>query len=96
MTWKMIALGDGPSSVSTASRLQDEFADLFMSAGAPPEVVMYGGKEESDWNNYYFTPTASVLADTLLGAYGAVDCQPPKIANLVVMVMNSGAPVPLP
>lgn len=93
MSWKKIVIASGAHEAITASRLQDEFVEIWMAAGAPPEAVMYGGMGVRQENDHYFTPAAAALAGALLARYGAVDCDEPDVTGLAILVKNSGARV---
>jgi hypothetical protein len=91
MSWKKVTLDSSAVMAGVASKLQDDFATIFMAAQAPPAVVMYGiPRHDKGKFHYFFSPAAAQLASVLLDAHSALDCPEPDIRTLAVLVKNSG------
>lgn len=91
MSWKRVTIDATARAAGIGSKLQDEFAAIFMAAQAPPAAAMYGNLGATGPRDYYFSPAAAGLASGLLAAYLAVDCPAPDTRTLVVLVNNLGA-----
>jgi hypothetical protein len=90
MSWKSVTFTGQDIRDGKVMRLQEQFAEIFMRAGAPAAAVMYGsGTVLRDGDICYFTPAAADLAPKLLQMYGAVDCAAPDVRFLPVLVKNS-------
>jgi hypothetical protein len=90
-SWMRITLSISEAAAGRQSAIQDAFAKLWLAAGAPPDAAMYGGKLPRD-NDCFFTPAAVTLARPLLLSLGAVNCAPPDVRTLNVLVRNEGSP----
>ena len=93
MPWQKIAATNDDEVSGKFATLQDEFAVVFTAAGLPPEAVMYRDNETPGAGDFYFSPRAAEIAAVLLAAYGAVECEPPDLQRLAVLVRNEGAPL---
>ena len=93
MSWKVVTISPDDMAAGRAMELQNGFAAIWMSVGAPPSAAMYGDKSIADDRkfHFYFTPAAALLALAFLESFGAVDCPNQDATKLAVHVANSGA-----
>ncbi len=77
---------------STDFVIQNEFAAVFISAGAPQEAALFSVCEPgSKTIEFYFTPAAARLAQGLLVRHGATECSRPDNEHLALLVGNQAS-----
>jgi hypothetical protein len=91
MGWMRVPLSPAEIAAGREGIIQDAFANVWTTAGAPPDAVMYTTPALADEHFCYFTPAAVIIARQLLSTLGGVDCPEPDLAELVVLVRNDGA-----
>jgi hypothetical protein len=91
MSWQKITLSTNAVANGDGSRLQHAFSELFMIAAAPIEAGMFGSKDVGR-NDYFFSPEASRLAQSLILSFGGIFCDPPRRSDVIILVAHEGAP----
>jgi hypothetical protein len=87
MSWKMVEFD--LNNLLSGTRLQDEFARLFIANGTPVDAVMLGGLDvRARRHRYYFSPAAVQLAAQLLAQYNVIDCPEPDRKKVAILVRN--------
>ena len=91
-TWFKIALSAAQVAANHISRIQDAFEEVFVGAGSPPGVAMFGVSNDDGGDDLYFNPAAAALAEPLLRANSAVRCAPPvDEGTLALLVGHPGS-----
>jgi len=72
--------------------IQDEFLAIWMANGGPNDAALFAARDQkSRTNDFYFSPGAARIAGALITHYGGVECPPPEISGLVLLVGDQSA-----
>jgi hypothetical protein len=85
--WHRVTLSAEEARDGKHVRLQRAFEPLFVRLGAPSEAGMFA-RWNGDSFDYFFSPGAIEIAESIIRAYGGVECEPPKASTLSVVVAN--------
>jgi hypothetical protein len=91
-TWFRIRLSAAQVAADHISRIQDAFEEVFVAAGSPDGVAMFGVSNDDGSDDLYFNPAAAALAEPLLRANSATRCAPPlDEGTLALLVGHPGS-----
>jgi hypothetical protein len=91
-TWFQIGLSAAQVAANHISRIQDAFEEVFIAAGSPNGVAMFGVSNEGGGEDLYFNPAAAELAEAVLKANSAKRCAPPlDEGTLALLVGHPGS-----
>ena len=85
MSWMKVSIAhqDATAVKEEAKALMNKFSASYLAAGAPEEARVYRARLPAVGDVYYFSPTSSAVAMSLLAECGAVACaEPPDVKNL--------------
>ncbi len=80
MSWHRVIIADSELAGVSAGGLMQGFSRAFLEAGLPNDAAVFHGRNEAMDHIYYFSPTASAIAENTLKEFSAVAC--PKPENL--------------
>ena len=92
MSWYKVTLSSDATDTDRQA-LEDEFADLFASAGTPMNAILYCKRH--DENCYYFSPRAAAIARKAIARYSGTVCARPLPTDVEVLVGNDDASIRL-
>ena len=83
MTWYKVSLTPNQIQALELGKLIDKFVQLFIAAGKPKEMALFGEKELSNNDQVlYFSPACSDKAASLISAYSGIPCEKPEKESL--------------
>ena len=72
-----------------ADQLQKAFEVMFVTSESPRDAALFELHDEKfETNSFYFSPTASVLVQTLIERMGGVECAPPICSDRLVLLVG--------
>jgi hypothetical protein len=89
MPWNKVTLSSEDLATGKGLRLQRDFGRIWFALLAPSAAAVYDSKKlGKEGSHVYFTPHAVEIAGPLLKQYGAVECAPPNVSELDVLVLK--------
>ena len=86
MHWYKVSMTTEQVINGEHGKVQNDFEKLFISAGGPKDMVLFGSLLSPDGLDLFFSPHAYSYAKDLIDSYGGVPCEnpPPKETPLLV------------
>ena len=85
MSWFAIAFAPEEVARLEHLRLEDEFGLLYLSAGSPRGMSLYGLKSFTNHPVVYLTPEAAKYAATRIQTHGGFPCQEPPADDIILI-----------
>lgn len=91
MSWYKVTLPFEEEGVRGACKtLKDRFEGIFMAKRGPKGAALFTSHNEKfDHRFYYFSPDASKIAASLIESFEGVECPPPAMRDVVLLVGNA-------
>jgi hypothetical protein len=90
MSWYKVTFSDDAIAAGRQISLQDDFSVLWITAGVPKDVGMFG-RPGPCVRDYYFSLGASETATDLIARYSGVKCTAPARSEVHTLVGHAGA-----
>ena len=93
MTWEKVTLTATQIAEQKAlMNIQDRFEQLFIAAGGPKEMALFGDKGyEKDTISVYFSPGCRTICEALIALHKAEACEAPAKEDVALLVGHSDA-----
>lgn len=92
MGWHKIDFSLEDVMAKRAISVFDKFEELFMGAGGPKAAALFETDNVADGSVvYWFTPTASELANALIVANGGEPCSHPPAEGITLLIGHADA-----
>ena len=72
-----------------ADQLQKAFKVMFTTSKSPRDAALFELHDEKfETNSFYFSPSASLVVQTLIERMGGVECAPPICSDRLVLLVG--------
>ena len=91
MSWYKVTLPFKEAEIRAVGKsLHGRFEGIFMAKGTPIGAALFTSRDEQSQKCfYYFSPEASAIAASLIDGFEGVECTPPAMKDVTLLVGNA-------